>query len=115
MTVCAISLTSPNAAVRKRAALAAGRIGDEDSIPALTNLLEKDKDAGVRSMAAFALGEVESATGANALVTVLKNTSAAGELRARTIEALGKIAGVLPRENETRRELGAVILEALEV
>src|SRR5688572_24946820 len=53
-------LSSPNAAIRKRAALAAGRIGDEDSIPALTNLLEKDKDPGVRTMAAFALGEVES-------------------------------------------------------
>lgn len=108
-------LTSPNAAVRKRAALAAGRIGDEDSIPALTNLLEKDRDPGVRSTAAFALGEVESETAANALVTVLKNTSAAGELRARTLEALGKIAGVLPREHAARRDLGAVILDALKV
>ncbi|HJU91744.1 MAG TPA: peptidylprolyl isomerase [Pyrinomonadaceae bacterium] len=106
-------LTSPNAAIRKRAALAAGRIGDEDSIPALTNLLDKDKDAGVRSMAAFALGEVEAATGANALVVVLKNTTTAGELRARTIEALGKIAGALPRDDQTRRELGTVLVEAL--
>jgi len=106
-------LTSPNATVRKRAALAAGRIGDEDSIPALTNLLEKDRDTGVRSMAAFALGEVESATGANALVAVLINTSTAGELRSRTIEALGKIAGALPREHETRRQLGSLVLDAL--
>src|SRR5919106_449294 len=104
-------LSSPNAAIRKRAALAAGRIGNEDSIPALTNLLEKDRDPGVRSTAAFALGEVESATAANALVAVLKNTTAAGELRARTIEALGKIAGALPSKHAARRELGTVILE----
>ena len=106
--------TSPNAGIRKRAALAAGRIGNEDSIPALTNLLEKDKDASVRVMAAFALGEVESVTGADALVAALKNAGQTGELKGRTIEALGKIAGALPKEQDARkRELGAVILEAL--
>ena len=68
-------LSSPNAAVRRRAALAAGRIGNEGSVAALANLLETDNDAGVRSMAAFALGEVESAAGANVLLTTLKNTS----------------------------------------
>ena len=106
--------TSPNAAIRKRAALAAGRIGNEDSIPSLTNLLEKDKDADVRVMAAFALGEVESVKGADALVAALKNAPRTGELKGRTVEALGKIAGALPKEEEARkRELGAVILEAL--
>src|SRR5262245_39531607 len=67
-------LSSPNAAVRKRAALAAGRIGDEDSVIQLTNLLEKDPDASVRSMAAFALGETEFATGADTLLAILKDT-----------------------------------------
>jgi cyclophilin family peptidyl-prolyl cis-trans isomerase/HEAT repeat protein len=106
--------SSPNALVRKRAALAAGRIGDESSIDALTNLLEKDADPGVRAMAAFALGEVESEAGANALLAQLKNKSGPVELRARTIEALGKIAAALPKEKEARqRELGAAILEAL--
>ena len=106
--------SSPSAAVRKRAALAAGRIGNEDSIAALTDLLEKDKDPGVRSMAAFAIGEVASAAGANVLVTTLKNTSAPGELRARTIEAIGKIAENLPNDQQARqRELGAAIVEAL--
>ena len=106
--------SNPNALVRKRAALAAGRIGDEDAIGALTNLLEKDADPGVRAMAAFALGEVESEAGANALLASLKNKSGPVELRARTIEALGKIAAALPREKEARqRELGAAILEAL--
>jgi cyclophilin family peptidyl-prolyl cis-trans isomerase len=106
--------SSPNAAVRKRAALAAGRIGNEDSIAPLTDLLEKDADPGVRAMAAFAIGEVESEKGANALVAVIKNTGNSLEVRARAVEALGKIAAVLPREQEARqRELGAVILEAL--
>ena len=106
--------SSPNALVRKRAALAAGRIGEESSIDALTNLLEKDADPGVRAMAAFALGEVESEAGANALLAQLKNKKGPVDLRARTIEALGKIAAALPREKEARqRELGAAIIEAL--
>ena len=106
--------SNPSAVVRKRAALAAGRIGNEDSIPELTNLLEKDTDASVRSMAAFAIGEIESAAGADVLVATLKSKSAAGELRARTIEALGKIAGALPTDQQARqRELGAMIIEAL--
>ena len=106
--------SNSNATIRKRAALAAGRIGDEDAIGALTNLLEKDADADVRVMAAFALGEVESESGANALLAVLKNNSGPVELKARVIEALGKIAAALPREKEARqRELGAAILEAL--
>ena len=105
---------SSNPAVRKRAALAAGRIGNDDSVTALTNLLEKDADPAVRAMAAFALGEVESETGANALVAVLQNPAGPVELRARAVEALGKIASVLPREQEARRlALGAAILEAL--
>jgi cyclophilin family peptidyl-prolyl cis-trans isomerase/HEAT repeat protein len=103
-----------DAAVRKRAALAVGRIGDERSVPALMSLL-KDPDVDVRAMAAFALGEVESAAGADALVTVVESDER-GELRARALEALGKIAAALPAEQQARqRELGAVIHEALEV
>lgn len=106
--------SSPNAVVRQRAVLAAGRIGDEDSIAALTGLLEEDKDPGVRSMAAFAIGEIESDAGADALLGVLKNTSASAELRARAIEGLGKIAGALPRDQEARqRDIGTAILNAL--
>ncbi|HEY0765999.1 MAG TPA: peptidylprolyl isomerase [Pyrinomonadaceae bacterium] len=105
---------SPNASIRTRAALAAGRIGNEDSLSALSDLLEKDADPGVRAMAAFAIGEVESEKGANALVAVLKNAKSSVELKARAVEALGKIAAALPREQEARqRELGAVVLETL--
>jgi cyclophilin family peptidyl-prolyl cis-trans isomerase/HEAT repeat protein len=107
-------LASKDAVIRKRAALAAGRIGNADSVAMLTNLLEKDADADVRAMAAFALGEVESITGADALLAVVKKTSVPGELRARAVEALGKIAAALPKEQEPRqRELGAAILEVL--
>src|SRR5690348_3977695 len=55
-------LAHHDAAVRKRAALAVGRIGDEGSVDALAVLL-KDPDAEVRAMTAFALGEVESKIG----------------------------------------------------
>ena len=107
-------LSNPNPSIRKRAALAAGRIGNEDSVTALTNLLEQDKDGGVRAMAAFALGEVESESGANALLATLKNTTTPAELRSRAIEALGKIAAALPPAQQGRqRELGAAILDAL--
>src|SRR5688500_5112516 len=53
-------LTDSNAATRKRAALAAGRIGNEESVSTLAGLL-KDADTDVRAMAAFAIGEVEAA------------------------------------------------------
>ena len=106
-------LSNSNAAVRKRAALAAGRIGNEDSVAALANLLQ-DKQVDVRAMAAFALGEVEAPSGADSLLSVLKNTNEPPIGRARAIEALGKIAGALPREQEARRlELGAAIVESL--
>src|SRR6185369_244204 len=41
--------SSPNPSIRTRAALAAGRIGNEDSISALIDLLEKDRELFVRS------------------------------------------------------------------
>src|SRR6185369_11881289 len=107
-------LSHQSPVVRKRAALAAGRIGDEDAVRSLTSVLERDTDNGVRATAAFALGEIEAESGANALIAVLKNTSLPPEIRSRAIEGLGKIAAALPREQEARqRELGAAILDAL--
>ena len=108
-------LSHRDAAVRKRAALSAGRIGNEDSVAPLTKLMKEDADAGVRAMAAFALGEVESIGAADALIQVVKNSSERGELRARALEALGKIAAALPAEQQPRqRELAAVIRQELE-
>ena len=68
-----------NAAVRARAALAAGRIGNEEAVADLIRLLNNDDELSVRAMAAFALGEIESELGADALITAL---GAAKELTA---------------------------------
>ena len=107
-------LTDRSAAVRRRAALAAGRIGDEDAIGALASMLRADRDEGVRAASAFALGETESAAGAGVLLDAL-HLSKAGEVRMRIVEALGKVAGALPVAAEVRRnEIGGAIISALE-
>src|SRR6266849_4279272 len=87
-------LTDKDPKVRKRAALAAGRIGDQRAVPALIELLKGDPDNDVRQMAAFGIGEIESPAGAESLLEVLGHGSerAGGEIRARAVEALGKIA-----------------------
>src|ERR1700741_3286595 len=61
-------LSESDAVVRQRAALAAGRIGDESAVPMLANLLAKDQNQEVRQIAAFALGEIESVKGADSLI-----------------------------------------------
>lgn len=107
-------LTDKSASVRKRAALAAGRIGDQRAVPALVELLKTESDTDVRQMIAFALGEIESPAGADALIEVLNDTLASGEVRARSVEALGKIAAALPKTEEARRlSIGQIILNAL--
>ena len=106
-------LADKNPAVRGRAALAAGRIGDEGAVAPLIGLLQKDGDAGVRAMAAFALGEIESAAAADALTAALR-TSVNAPVRARAVEALGKIAAALPQADEARRlAIGQTIAGAL--
>ena len=106
-------LTARSAVVRKRAALAAGRIGDEAAVGDLILLLQKDDEPDVRAMAAFALGEIESPLAAEALVAVLKNNpNLAGH--AQALEALGKIAAALPKEQAARaQQLASVVLETL--
>lgn len=102
-----------NANVRRRAALATGRIGNDAAVANLVELLRHDDETDVRAMAAFAIGEIESPLGADALLAALKDASEP-KLRARGVEALGKIAAALPKEQEARsKELGAAILEVL--
>jgi cyclophilin family peptidyl-prolyl cis-trans isomerase/HEAT repeat protein len=109
-------LAHRNAPIRKRALLAAGRIGNEECLPQIGKLLQDDTDPEVRAMAAFAIGEVESINAAHLLIAILKNNNERGGLRARALEALGKIAAALPAEQQARQvELAAVIREALEV
>ncbi len=101
-----------NPAVRQRAAFAAGRIGDERSVPDLIRLLQNYGSVEVSAAAAFALGEIESPSAADALISALKESPPS--TRARSIEALGKIAAALPKEQEARaHEIGAVILGEL--
>jgi len=103
-----------NANVRARAALAAGRIGNEEAVADLIPLLQKDDESEVRAMAAFALGEIESPLAADALLSIF-NDRGDVVVRARTVEALGKIAAALPKEQEAREQkLAAAILDVLE-
>lgn len=96
-------LSDNDAQVRSRAALAAGRIGDAKAVPALITLLKNDSQKNVRAMAAFALGEVESPTAAEALIATLNRFNHEdAEVRARAIEALGKIVAALPKSEEAR-------------
>ena len=115
---------SPNAAIRKRAALAAGRIGREEAIPTLVGLLEKDPNTDVRTMAAFALGETESIKAADAVLRAIGTSQVAAaqaETRAvasvpmttaRLLEAAGKIAAANPKD-EKSKQLGATVLTVL--
>ncbi len=88
-------IADKDARVRKRAVLAAGRIGDVRAVPALVEALKTGTDQDVRQMAAFAIGEVESPAGAEELIAVLDDTREPAEVRARAVEALGKIGGAL--------------------
>jgi len=107
-------LKARNANVRTRAALAAGRIGNEQAVADLITLLQKDDEPEVRAMAAFALGEIESPLAIDALVEVLSETHDSPQV-SRAVEALGKITAALPKEQETLGHgLAAVILKALD-
>ncbi len=99
--------------IRERAALAAGRIGDESAIPMLAGLINTDKSVEVRLMAMFAVGEIESVRGAETVLSVLADTKADGGLRARAVEAAGKIAAANSKDAKSK-ELGQAIIAALE-
>jgi cyclophilin family peptidyl-prolyl cis-trans isomerase len=106
-------LNDANPAVRRRAALAAGRIGDEGAVAPLVAALRADADESVRAMAAFALGEIEAESGADALTETLRLSKSA-EVRARAVEALGKIAAALPEARaDAKKRIGDAITNAL--
>ncbi len=106
-------LKNTDAKIRTRAALAAGRIGESRAVPMLVNLLETDSSGEVQTMAAFALGEIESIKAADALLKVLSDTKTDGGLRARAIEAAGKLAAANAKDEKSKL-LGEAILDALE-
>jgi HEAT repeat protein/cyclophilin family peptidyl-prolyl cis-trans isomerase len=76
--------------VRRRAALAAGRIGDPSLVPALVARMN-DEEPEVRQMSAFALGLLGDPTAAERLVAALADADPL--VRARSVEALGRVGG----------------------
>jgi cyclophilin family peptidyl-prolyl cis-trans isomerase/HEAT repeat protein len=83
-------LHDADAGVRRRAALAAGRIGDAALAPSLIELMN-DAEPEVRQMAAFALGLVGDAVAVDRLLAALSDPE--GLVRGRAAEALGRIGG----------------------
>jgi cyclophilin family peptidyl-prolyl cis-trans isomerase len=81
-------LRDPDRSVRRRAALAAGRVADRSLVPTLIDLMN-DQETEVRQMAAFALGLVGDPRAGDRLVASLKD--AEGQVRARAAEALGRL------------------------
>jgi len=113
-------MKSPNSAVRIRAALAAGRIGDAAAVPALVRMLNGDASEKVREMAAFALGEIESIEAADAIRIALGETARAqmpgaekANVRGRLVEAAGKIVAANVQAEKTKA-LKEAILFSLE-
>ena len=108
-------MKSPDAHIRERATLAAGRIGDEKAVADLSPMFA-DGSAEVRTMAAFAIGEVESIKAADAVLAAIKTeTGGPGKrsLLARLVEAAGKIAATNAKDPKAK-ELGAAIIATLE-
>jgi len=81
-------LKDPQAGVRRRAALAAGRIGDPAPLPALIELMN-DGVAEVRQMAAFALGLIGDQRASERLLAALADSDPV--VRGRAAEALGRV------------------------
>ena len=60
-------LEDGEARIRRRAAIAVGRVGLAEAVPALVKLLQADTDAEVRQMAAFGLGLIGDRIGRRAV------------------------------------------------
>jgi cyclophilin family peptidyl-prolyl cis-trans isomerase/HEAT repeat protein len=84
-----------NPRIRRRAALAIGRVGLPEGAEALRPLLT-DTDADVRQMAAFALGLLADTGSVPALTTALQDAD--GRVRGRAAEALGLIGDTASAE-----------------
>jgi HEAT repeat protein len=82
------ALKSPDRSIRRRAALAAGRIADPKVTPILIELMN-DQEPEVRQMTAFALGLVGDKQAVDRLRASLKDTDTT--VRARSAEALGRL------------------------
>ncbi len=83
-----VLVTDSEAPIRRRAALAIGRVGLSAGVQPLVSTLS-DGDADVREMAAFALGLIGDAAASTPLMKAL--TDASPIVRGRAAEALGQI------------------------
>jgi cyclophilin family peptidyl-prolyl cis-trans isomerase/HEAT repeat protein len=82
-------LADPEAGVRRRAALAIGRVGLREGVQPLAAALASETDPEVRQMAAFALGLIGDSSAAAPLTQALADASVL--VRGRAAEALGQI------------------------
>jgi cyclophilin family peptidyl-prolyl cis-trans isomerase/HEAT repeat protein len=82
-------MRDPEARVRRRAALAAGRVGLTGAIESLTALLTGDEDFEVRQMAAFALGLIGDTAAQSALLAALNDANPI--VQGRAAQALGLV------------------------
>ena len=100
-----VLVTDSEARVRRRAALAIGRVGLPGGVQPLVATLS-DGDPEVREMAAFALGLIGDGGAVAALTTALTDTSPI--VRGRAAEALGQIDAKEKDQvaAEPRREAG---------
>jgi cyclophilin family peptidyl-prolyl cis-trans isomerase/HEAT repeat protein len=84
-----------SAAVRERAALAVGRIGDKRGhAPLFSSPLTLDPSPAVRAAVAFAIGEIEDLSGLAYLLLQIEQGRHTPEVQARLVEAVGKIASL---------------------
>lgn len=81
--------TDEEARIRRRAAIAIGRVGLPDGVPALVRLLQTDLDSEVRQMAAFALGLIADPAAVEPLRAAVADASPL--VAGRAAEALGLI------------------------
>lgn len=104
-------LKNPNAKIRERAALAVGRIGDENALPLLAEILLTEKSIEVKKMLVFAIGEIESARASETILSWFNKEN--NLLDARLLEAAGKIAAANPKHEKTVW-LGKEVVNSLE-
>jgi len=88
------ALANPSPAVRRQAALAAGRIGDVAAVDLLVPALSDTSDV-VRAAAAFALGLLKDARAVAPLLQLVRATRAAdqGPPEIEAVTAIAKIGG----------------------
>jgi len=77
--------------VRKRAALAIGRIGDRRATPVLMDMFVGEQDPALRATVAFSLGVMNDPAGLLVLLASITNDQEPLLVKERSAEALGKI------------------------